>query len=117
MRTFFPFALAIECRTDDAEVRQMLDFLNDMPTVHATNAERAFLGLLEGAATGYKAFSVPVTYEKFGVKATKMKIMIASSAFTGSIDEESSHVVTFSDPVTSTSLGGKLWIDNLTFAY
>ena len=41
-------ALAIECRTNDAEVRQMLDFLNDVPTVYATNAERAFLGLLEG---------------------------------------------------------------------
>ncbi|MGM9583679.1 MAG: hydroxymethylbilane synthase [Phascolarctobacterium sp.] len=41
-------ALAIECRTDDAEVRQMLDFLNDQPTVYATTAERAFLGLLEG---------------------------------------------------------------------
>ena len=42
-------ALAIECRTDDAEVRQMLDFLNDQPTVYATAAERAFLGLLEGS--------------------------------------------------------------------
>ncbi len=41
-------ALAIECRTDDAEVRQMLDFLNDLPTRQATTAERAFLGLLEG---------------------------------------------------------------------
>lgn len=41
-------ALAIECRSDDAEVRQMLDFLNDVPTVQATAAERAFLGLLEG---------------------------------------------------------------------
>lgn len=41
-------ALAIECRTDDPEVRQMLDFLNDQPTVYATAAERAFLGLLEG---------------------------------------------------------------------
>ena len=26
----------------------MLDFLNDQPTVYATAAERAFLGLLEG---------------------------------------------------------------------
>lgn len=41
-------ALAIECRTDNAEVRAMLDFLNDMPTVQATSAERAFLGLVEG---------------------------------------------------------------------
>lgn len=41
-------ALAIECRTDDAEVRKMLSFLNDIPTRQATDAERAFLGLLEG---------------------------------------------------------------------
>lgn len=41
-------ALAIECRADDAEVRAMLDFLNDLPTRQATSAERAFLGLVEG---------------------------------------------------------------------
>ncbi len=41
-------ALAIECRSDDAEVRAMLSFLNDTPTLQATTAERAFLGLLEG---------------------------------------------------------------------
>ena len=43
-------ALAIECRTDNFKVRQMLDFLNDTATKQATDAERAFLGLLEGAA-------------------------------------------------------------------
>ena len=41
-------ALAIECRSDNFQVRQMLDFLNDMSTKQATDAERAFLGLLEG---------------------------------------------------------------------
>ncbi len=41
-------ALAIECRSDNFQVRQMLDFLNDTPTKQATDAERAFLGLLEG---------------------------------------------------------------------
>lgn len=41
-------ALAIECREDDTEVREMLDFLNDEPTCIATSAERAFLGLVEG---------------------------------------------------------------------
>ena len=40
-------ALAIECRTDNFKVRQMLDFLNDTATKQATDAERAFLGLLE----------------------------------------------------------------------
>lgn len=41
-------ALAIECRSDNTEVRQMLEFLNDKATKQATDAERAFLGLLEG---------------------------------------------------------------------
>lgn len=41
-------ALAIEARTADNEVRSMLEFLNDLPTKQSTDAERAFLGLLEG---------------------------------------------------------------------
>ncbi|MCQ2373415.1 MAG: hydroxymethylbilane synthase, partial [Phascolarctobacterium sp.] len=41
-------ALAIESRSEDPEVRKMLDFLNDLPTRQATSAERAFLGLVEG---------------------------------------------------------------------
>lgn len=41
-------ALAIEARTEDKEVRDMLSFLNDLTTKQATDAERAFLGLLEG---------------------------------------------------------------------
>ena len=41
-------ALAIEARTADSEVRDMLAFLNDLPTKQATDAERAFLGLVEG---------------------------------------------------------------------
>lgn len=41
-------ALAIESREADADVRQMLAFLNDEDTKYATDAERAFLGLLEG---------------------------------------------------------------------
>lgn len=41
-------ALAVECRTDNFRVRQMLDFLNDAATKQATDAERAFLGLIEG---------------------------------------------------------------------
>lgn len=41
-------ALAIECRSDNKEVRETLAFLNDLPTKQATDAERAFLGLIEG---------------------------------------------------------------------
>ncbi len=41
-------ALAIECRTDNKEVRSMLEFLNHPATKSCTDAERAFLGLVEG---------------------------------------------------------------------
>ena len=70
-------ALAIECRTDDAEVRQMLDFLNDMPTVHATNAERAFLGLLVGGC------QVPIGVHA-DVEGDKIKIEAIIAALDGS---------------------------------
>ena len=70
-------ALAIECRTDDAEVRQMLDFLNDMPTVHATNDERAFLGLLEGGC------QVPIGVHA-DVEGEKIKIEAIIAALDGS---------------------------------
>lgn len=70
-------ALAIECRTDDAEVRQMLDFLNDAPTVYATNAERAFLGLLEGGC------QVPIGVHA-DVEGEKIKIEAIIAALDGS---------------------------------
>jgi len=41
-------ALAIECRTADAEVRALLSRLNDTAAERAVAAERVFLGLLNG---------------------------------------------------------------------
>ena len=41
-------ALAIECRSDNTEVRNLLEFLNHPETKSCTDAERAFLGLVEG---------------------------------------------------------------------
>lgn len=41
-------ALAIECRENDKETRDLLDFLNHRETRYCTDAERAFLGLVEG---------------------------------------------------------------------
>ena len=70
-------ALAIECRTNDAEVRQMLDFLNDAPTVYATNAERAFLGMLEGGC------QVPIGVHA-DVEGDKIKIEAIIAALDGS---------------------------------
>lgn len=69
------------------------------------------------AATGYTAFSAPLSYADFGVKAKSIRVLFASSRYFGSIDYESSRIKTYSDPVTSTSLGGLLWIDNITLSY
>ncbi|HZA52584.1 MAG TPA: hydroxymethylbilane synthase [Myxococcaceae bacterium] len=44
-------ALAIECREDDAELRRMLEALEDRQARIAVTAERAFLGRLEGGCT------------------------------------------------------------------
>lgn len=68
-------ALAIECRADNFKVRQMLDFLNDTPTKQATDAERAFLGLIEGGC------QVPI-----GVHATVKDDRIAIAAVIASLD-------------------------------
>lgn len=68
-------ALAIECRTDNFKVRQMLDFLNDTATKQATDAERAFLGLLEGGC------QVPI-----GVHAEVNEGRIAMEAVIASLD-------------------------------
>ena len=68
-------ALAIECRTDNFKVRQMLDFLNDTATKQATDAERAFLGLLGGGC------QVPI-----GVHAEVNDGRIAMEAVIASLD-------------------------------
>ncbi len=68
-------ALAIEARTADSEVRGMLDFLNDLPTKQATDAERAFLGLVEGGC------QVPI-----GVHADVVADNISIEAIIASLD-------------------------------
>lgn len=68
-------ALAIECRSNDPEVREMLDFLNHLPTRIATSAERAFLGLVEGGC------QVPI-----GVHADVVNDEIKIEAIIASLD-------------------------------
>lgn len=68
-------------------------------------------------AASFTAFNVPLSYNIFGVKATRLKVMFASSQHIGSIEEESANVTTVPDPLTATSVGGKLWIDNVTLTY
>ncbi len=68
-------------------------------------------------ALSYAAFSVPLTYEHFGVKASSIRVMFASSTSMGTIAEETSRLMTVDDPATSTSRGSSLWIDNLVLSY
>ncbi|MBD5308580.1 MAG: DUF4493 domain-containing protein [Bacteroides sp.] len=65
----------------------------------------------------YKTFSVELQYELFGVKANQLKVMFASSTSMGDIKTESADVVTYDDPVTSTSRGSSLWIDAISLSY
>lgn len=66
-------ALAIECRSDNKEVRDMLAFLNNLPTKQATDAERAFLGLIEGGC------QVPIgVYAEVENDNVKIEAVIAS---------------------------------------
>ncbi len=68
-------------------------------------------------AASFTAFNVPLSYNTFGVKATRLKVMFASSQHIGTIGEETEGVATVPDPLTATSTGGKLWIDNVTLTY
>lgn len=70
-------ALAIECRSNDEEVRSMLAFLNDDATKQATDAERAFLGLIEGGC------QVPIGVHA-DVTGTEIKIEAVIASLDGS---------------------------------
>lgn len=69
------------------------------------------------ATSSYAAFNVPLEYEMFGIKATKLKVLLSSSNKIGTIEEETLEVSTYSDPVTSTSIGSVLTVDGLTLSY
>lgn len=73
--------------------------------------------MLLAPVTGYTTFSLPLKYEKFGVKAVRIKVMFASGSDVGSIEYESENVVTLDDMPSATSLGSTLWIDALTLSY
>lgn len=68
-------------------------------------------------ASDFTAFSVPLEYTMFGVKATGIKVMFSSSSMCGTIAEETFSIATDPDPLTASSVGGRLWIDNITLAY
>jgi len=68
-------------------------------------------------AQSFTAFNVPLTYDRFGVKATRIKVFFSSTFNIGSIAQETEQISTTPSPVTSTSTGSSLWLDNLSFSY
>ena len=70
-------ALAIECRTDNKEVRALLEFLNHPATKSCTDAERAFLGLVEGGC------QVPIGVHA-NTQGTKMHVTAIIASLDGS---------------------------------
>ena len=71
-------ALAIECRTDNKEVRFMLEFLNHPATKSCTDAERAFLGLVEGGC------QVPIGVHADVIENNKMHVTAIIASLDGS---------------------------------
>lgn len=68
-------------------------------------------------ALTYTAFTVPLTYTHFGVRATRLRVMMASSIHYGSIAEESAHVPVTNNVEIAAALGSTLWIDELSLSY
>lgn len=69
------------------------------------------------ASGDFKQFTIPLNYSHFGVKASRLKIMVASSRHSGSISSETSAVKTVDDKPSATSTGNTLWVDNFSFSY
>lgn len=107
---FFPGTMA---RDDRGMVRIELTGNDNAGNEVIVAESTAYLPL----ATSFTAFSVPLNYQTFGIKARRLKVMFTSSEYAGTIAGETSSIVTTPDPMTATSTGGTLWIDNITFAY
>lgn len=71
---------------------------------------------LTPAAT-YTAFSLPLVYEDFGVKATKIKVMLSSSEHVGSIADETASVALYTDVPRAMATGSTLWVDDISLSY
>lgn len=92
-------ALAIETREDDAELREMLAFLDDKPTRACTLTERAFLSTVEGGC------QVPVGVYATTTETGKIKV----EAVIASLDGKMLYRDTMEDsPMEGEALGRKL---------
>lgn len=67
--------------------------------------------------TDYTAFSIPLEYAHFGVKAKRLQVLFSSTEHIGSIDEESGSIQPYYDPSVGAAIGASLYIDNLSLSY
>ena len=108
-------ALAIECRTDNKEVRAMLEFLNHPATKSCTDAERAFLGLVEGGC------QVPIGVHADIIENGKMHVTAIIASLDGStllrdeIDGDAANAVALGQTLGKRMLdnGGKEILDEI----
>lgn len=68
-------------------------------------------------STTNATFSVPITYDVFGVKAAAISVMLSSSYDIGSIDYETANIHTTPDALSASSTGSVLEVDNVTLSY
>lgn len=68
-------------------------------------------------ANSYMAFNVKLTYDLFGVKATGIRVMFASSHKMGTIAEETAGVRTVDDAKAAASVGSVLLLDHVNLSY
>ena len=108
-------ALAIECRTDNTEVRAMLEFLNHPATKSCTDAERAFLGLVEGGC------QVPIGVHADVMENDRMHVTAIIASLDGStllrdeIDGDAADAVALGQTLGKRMLdnGGKAILDEI----
>lgn len=63
------------------------------------------------------AFNLPLEYEIFGVKASRLLVIFCSSSQYGDIDYEDQNVPVTADVANSRYIGSQMWIDNLSLSY
>lgn len=69
------------------------------------------------SSPGFTSFNLPLTYHAIGVKATRLRIMFASSYHYGNIQDEDEEVPTTADASKGMYIGSTLRVDNLSFSY
>ncbi len=69
------------------------------------------------ATPAFVAFNLPLTYDIIGVKATRLKVLFASTVNQGDMASEDESVTVTANVPNAWFRGSTLWIDNLSFAY